>query len=451
MVGSLRLAHGLRTNTVSYIGISGMNQRLQQDIKARKIAILYQHANAVIIGMVFLSLFVTSFIYFNLWPENRSIEILAIWQIMFLLVSVVRLYGVTLYKNATIDLKQLNYWLYAYLSGIVVSGCLWGILFLYLAGILDEINTNFMIFFMEGMISAAVAAYATSFIAFLITSSTIMCPVIIYFLLQQNPLFNYIGYMLIIFLVFLLLISRQLNRTIEGYLASEYNVSRLQREKNYAAMINRELEEEILKRIDTEGKLKEEIIKAEALAEKLITISSKDGLTGLNNRRRFDEYLEKEWNRAARSSSQISLILCDIDAYKAYNDTYGHLAGDDCLKKVAEVLEHYTRRAGDMAARYGGEEFVLLLPETSLANATRLAEDIRLSIEALAEPHSASPVSEFVTASLGVATIIPTRHLSPDTLIKLADDAMYSAKDGGRNRVVAINSEGQYENKLMET
>ena len=430
---------------------SEMNQRLQQEIKTRKVAILYQHANAVIIGMIVVSLFVTSFIYFNLWPENQPLEILAIWQIMFLLVSVIRLYGVTLYKNATIGPEQMNYWLYAYLSGIVVSGCLWGVLFLYLAGFLDETNTNFMIFFMEGMISAAVAAYATSFIAFMITSSTIMCPVIIFFLLDQAPLNNYMGYMLIFFLVFLLLISRQLNRTIEGYLASEYNVSRLQREKNYAAMINRELEEEILKRIDTEGKLKEEIIKAEALADKLITISSKDGLTGLNNRRRFDEYLEKEWKRSARTSNQISLILCDIDAYKAYNDTYGHLAGDDCLKKVARVLEHYTRRASDMAARYGGEEFVLLLPETSLVNATRIAEDIRLSIEELAEPHSASPISDHVTASMGVATIIPTRHQTPDTLIKLADDAMYAAKDGGRNRVVAINSEGKYENILMET
>ena len=429
-----------------------MNIDLKKDIKAKKIEILYRHANTVIIGTLILAVVACAFVYFVIWPETKPVDPLVIWLTMYITVSVIRLYGISLYKKSSSDPERINYRLYTYLSGTVVSGCLWGMFFLYMVSLLDLTNTNILIFLMMGMISAAVAAYATSLLTFSITTFTLTCPVIVYFLLHTDKIFNDMGYMLIIYIVFLFIICRQLNKIIEEFLIHEFNISRLEREKRYAAMLNRELEEEIIKRIHTEGKLKAEKYKAEALADKLITISSKDGLTGINNRRHFDEYLENEWNRSARTATPLSLILCDIDFYKAYNDTYGHLAGDDCLKKIAHVLEHYARRASDMAARYGGEEFVIILPETSSNKAKHIAEEIRMAVEDLQILHKASDVSDHITVSLGVATQIPTRHNEPHGLINLADEAMYEAKRKGRNQViVADQSDTSHENLPVES
>jgi diguanylate cyclase (GGDEF)-like protein len=413
-----------------------MTNALEKVINARKIEILYRHGTIAVAGMLFLSVAAAAFAYYFIWPEERPADILLVWLVMFFLVSLLRLYGFTLYKINKKNYEYSGYWLYAFICGIILSGSLWGIFFLYLVGFIETEHTNFVLFFMVGLVSAAVATYATSLLAFLVTALTVVGPVVIYFVLQTDSLTNYMGYMLMIYLLYLTIIARRLNKTLEEFLAHEFNVSRLEREKQYAAMLNRELEEEILKRIDTEGKLKEEISKAEALADKLVMISSKDGLTGINNRRRFDEYLENEWNRSARSKSPLSLILCDIDFYKAYNDTYGHLAGDDTLKKVASILEHYARRAGDMAARYGGEEFVILLPDTDAEKAVHIAEQIRASVEDLRVLHKSSQIHDYLTVSIGVATIVPAREQNPSTLINLADEALYRAKHNGRNRVM---------------
>lgn len=416
-----------------------MENKLKQEISARKIDVLYRHSTIAILGMLSIALAAAIFVYFYIWPEDQSAQLLLIWLVMFFLVGIIRLYGIALYRGGKVSPAQANYWLYAYIAGSVTSGCLWGLFFLYLVGFADVDYRNFILFFMFALISTTVAAYATSLLAFFVAVSTIAGPVIIYFLIQADKLTQYMGYLLIVYLVFLIFIVRQLNNTLEQFLAHEFNLARVEQEKQYAKMLNRELEEEIRKRIHTEGKLKDEISKAEALADKLITISSKDGLTGINNRRRFDEYLVNEWNRAARSDIPLSLILCDIDSYKAYNDTYGHLAGDDCLKKIAHVLEHYARRASDLAARYGGEEFVILLPDTLPEQALVIAEQVRAAVEDLRVAHNSSEINDYVTVSLGVATVIPSRDVQPESLIHLADEALYRAKSGGRNRVVAAS------------
>ncbi|EPR41072.1 response regulator receiver modulated diguanylate cyclase [Desulfovibrio sp. X2] len=164
-------------------------------------------------------------------------------------------------------------------------------------------------------------------------------------------------------------------------------------------------------------------------------LSAVDGLTGIANRRRFDEVLEAEWRRAQRTSSPLSMILCDIDHFKAYNDASGHLLGDECLRRVALALAAGVRRPADLVARWGGEEFACILPDTDHDGATKLAEKLRASVVALNLPHEASPTAPVVTASLGVATLIPTADLPPHDLVQLADDALYYAKKAGRNRV----------------
>lgn len=172
-----------------------------------------------------------------------------------------------------------------------------------------------------------------------------------------------------------------------------------------------------------------------AAKDELERISFVDGLTGIANRRYFDEFLRREVERAAREQTPLSLIMIDIDFFKAYNDTYGHLAGDDCLKQVASSLRNTVRRPTDLVARYGGEEFAVILPNTSLEGAIRVAEKLRQNIEALKLPHLGSPQEGCLTISLGVASSSTETKDIPTTLIAKADSALYSAKRSGRNRV----------------
>jgi len=167
----------------------------------------------------------------------------------------------------------------------------------------------------------------------------------------------------------------------------------------------------------------------------LSRLSFSDALTGLANRRRFNEALQDEWRRAHRQRRPLSLVIADIDAFKRYNDLLGHLEGDRCLVEVASVFANAVRRAGDLAARYGGEEFVVLLPNVDHAHALGVAEDIRAACEALAIPHPESPASAVVTLSLGVACCVPGDGVAIESLISSADAALYRAKEEGRNRI----------------
>lgn len=162
-----------------------------------------------------------------------------------------------------------------------------------------------------------------------------------------------------------------------------------------------------------------------------------DGLTGIANRRRFDEMLATEWNRALRHQRPLSLLLCDVDHFKLYNDTYGHLAGDQCLQEVAAILDKSTRRPADIAARYGGEEFALILPETDADGAMSVAEACRSTVEARAILNQSAPQAGIVTMSIGVASVTPTGSAHQAGLIDRADKALYEAKERGRNRSIA--------------
>jgi len=191
------------------------------------------------------------------------------------------------------------------------------------------------------------------------------------------------------------------------------------------------LEQEIKQRQQVEYELK----KANLELEKQVNL---DGLTQVFNRRQFNQSITQEWRRALREKQPLSLILCDVDFFKLYNDTYGHLMGDDCLRAVAKAISDCVKRAGDLVARYGGEEFAVILPNTNGEGAVHIAETIREQIHKFQIPHVKSPISETVTLSLGVACVVPTQELSPETLIKTADQALYQAKKQGRDRFVAV-------------
>jgi diguanylate cyclase (GGDEF)-like protein len=159
-----------------------------------------------------------------------------------------------------------------------------------------------------------------------------------------------------------------------------------------------------------------------------------DSLTEIANRRRYDVALENEWRRCARSGSPLSLAIIDVDHFKAYNDHLGHAEGDRTLRRIAQTLDHFVNRPGDLVARYGGEEFVLLLPNTDAQSAAHIANDIRAGIEAVQLPHPSSPISRHVTVSLGGMTITPSGGQVDPRFFQEADAALYAAKAEGRNR-----------------
>jgi two-component system chemotaxis family response regulator WspR len=164
-------------------------------------------------------------------------------------------------------------------------------------------------------------------------------------------------------------------------------------------------------------------------------LMNSDGLTGLSNRRHFDEYMELEWRRALREQGQLSLLMIDVDYFKTYNDTFGHLEGDEALRKVATAIRDASARPSDLPARYGGEEFALVLPNTSQGGARLMAEKLRMTVEALKIPHISPAEGSSLTISIGLSTVIPQTGSNCRDLISAADKGLYLAKNNGRNQV----------------
>jgi two-component system, chemotaxis family, response regulator WspR len=180
--------------------------------------------------------------------------------------------------------------------------------------------------------------------------------------------------------------------------------------------------------------------KLETHAQESKRLSGADALTELANRRLFDETLEREWDRAGRTRQPLAIILADIDRFKAHNDTYGHQAGDECIRQVAAVLKRGVRQPSDLVARYGGEEFAVILPSADVAGAAVVAERMRRDVESLKLAHVNNVVGHDVTVSLGVAVMVPDTSASISALVAAADEALYRAKAVGRNQVIVADS-----------
>lgn len=193
---------------------------------------------------------------------------------------------------------------------------------------------------------------------------------------------------------------------------------------------------ELPARVGAALRLKRALDERDAANRRLEALSQTDGLTGVANRRRFDQTLREEWQRAAREGFHLSLLLLDIDHFKRFNDSRGHQEGDRCLQAVAALIGRQAGRPGDLAARYGGEEFALILPNTAVAGALAVGERLRAALAEAALPHGASPTSALVTFSVGCGTAIPQAGQEATMLLAAADRALYRAKGAGRDRVV---------------
>jgi len=204
---------------------------------------------------------------------------------------------------------------------------------------------------------------------------------------------------------------------------------KIQRLQQQLQQQNQKLKQEVKRRKKIENDLKEANRKLEYLA-------NYDGLTSVANRRYFTEILEQEWYGLQRQQLPLSIILCDVDYFKPYNDNYGHPEGDQCLQKIAKLLDKTLNRHTDLVARYGGEEFIILLPNTDLIGTQKVVQNIQMNLKESNLPHLYSLVEKRVTLSFGITCQIPEPSLTPEALIKKADDALYEAKRRGRNTFV---------------
>lgn len=246
-------------------------------------------------------------------------------------------------------------------------------------------------------------------------------------------------------IIFLTAISKEQKHLLRGYEAGAVDflfkpiepVILMSKVKIFLALYNQkrlinEQSLELKQKVEELLIVKKELEKTNNILQDL---SSLDGLTGIPNRRYFDDFVDKEWKSAIRERTPLSFIMIDIDHFKAYNDNYGHQAGDECLKQVGRVLKDTSKRPRDLIARYGGEEFVAVLSDTDINGAMMVAERLRLSIKDLNLPHEHSPVAKTVTVSMGVAGGVPAHDSLFGSFITMADKALYQAKEEGRNQI----------------
>ena len=297
---------------------------------------------------------------------------------------------------------DLAYWTKYFLAGACAAGVVWG-----LSGILLFHPSSFphqvvLAFVLGGMVAGALPLLSSVRHAYWCFAIPVVAPISIRMMWVGDRIHLVMGLLMVIFGLAMLATSAQVHRLFR----------------------------------DSE-KLRRELFSSSEVAQALEYLVRLDSLTGIPNRRLFEEELNKEWARAKRDDAPLSLIMADIDYFKEYNDHYGHPAGDLCLVDVAQAMHHTLSRPGDVVARIGGEEFAFLLPQTDLSGAISVAEQIHERVLALNLPHEASPVASHVTLSFGVSSSELASVSSPAELIRTSDIALYEAKRCGRNQIVA--------------
>lgn len=395
-------------------------------LKGRQIDVLFEQSMVSITAV-----FIASILYALCLWQHVPVKIVFAWLIVFLFVSLFRLLGTFIYFKSYKKNENNDKWLIAFLIGAFISGSMWGLIAFLMLPSSDLLITMFTILFICGLAAGAIATYSVSQSVYLAFTLPSVLPLAVILIVDKDQTMIKLGYIILLCFCFLLLSLKKFNKIVNASLSN-------QQEKE---ILLEELKLDINNRKKIEAQLIIEKEQAEKHSEMMSELSSRDGLTGIYNRRRFDEFMNNEWGRSTRNKTAVSLIMCDIDHFKLYNDHYGHQKGDDCLILVAHILEDYTRRGGDFAARYGGEEFVIVLPDTNNSDAYKIAEQICISIEALNLKHEASNNSNFVTCSFGIATITPSQTINSSILIKRADEALYLAKREGRNNIISMQIE----------
>jgi diguanylate cyclase (GGDEF)-like protein len=294
--------------------------------------------------------------------------------------------------------EEAQRWLNYFSIAVGISGVLWGIYGAFLAQYADSYQLAAVLLTLGALLSGAVIAFSVSMPVYLAFSVPTMVPLALWLTISPVEGRRFLGLTVLVWVVFMLFAARRFRRFALESLGYQYNL--------------------------------------EQLASQLKQLSTLDGLTNLANRQRFDEELDAAVANAKQEAAPLALILCDVDFFKQYNDAYGQMHADVCLRNIANQLDGVARRAGGWAARVGGEEFAVILSGADAENALRVGEELRAAVEGLRMVNSMSEVSDFVTASFGIGAIIPADNIGSD-LLQRAEEALREAKRAGRNRVCA--------------
>ena len=378
-----------------------MNER-QKLVYVEQVRLIYsQLPTAFVGGAIIAPLFV--WIFWNVSDHSLLIGLLVVAQSV-LVARIVPYVGF----NRRPDDDRIEMWGNLFVLFTFLQGSIWGAAWLLFLPAEDPVYNVVVAMWVIGMSAASVSAYTAHLKALLAFFVPVVVPGVAQLFIIGGQLHVALGLAICIYAIVVVRALLPIHRSMVA-----------------AIGLNFELEEEIQERKRMEEQLRE--------------ISLSDGLTGLANRRHFDGVLETELQRAQRNAQSLSLVLIDIDDFKAFNDTYGHVKGDECLRRVSRLIAESVKRTGDLAARYGGDELALILPDTDAGDALRITDGIREAVRDLALPHKSSGIDgcECVTVSAGIATIIPDRDAEPSEIIQLADEALYRAKRSGRDRVVS--------------
>lgn len=369
-------------------------------VRAEQIRLLYSQGSTIqILGIVTALVSVSA-----LWPVADH-TLLIIWLCIMISVSLVRLGVNSKFPERSASDESLAIWGNLYIAGTFVSGVIWGILaFLYDPSWPAPYQVILFIVY-TGITAGAFNTNSSlfwAFPAFYLPPS--LC--LMFVMLQQSEQgFFELTALFGIYVLLMYVTTLRFHKRLTSSLKIRFN------------------NEQLATRLEDANR-------------NLSQLVERDELTGLHNRRSMDKFLASEWNRHHRNRLPLSLLFIDLDYFKQYNDEYGHQEGDKCLLKVANLLQKHAQRSTDMAARFGGEEFAVILPDTRESEALLIAHRIRSGLQALNLPHTGSEITDRVTMSIGVSTAIPRRLNAEESLVLAADQALYRAKDEGRDRVI---------------
>lgn len=377
-----------------------MNEK-EKLVHAEQVRIIYSQTLTAVIGNP-----VTAAIFIWIFWSVSDHTILLIWFSCIFVLSIVRLPPYLIYQRHE-HVENIQQWDNLFLSMTFLQGSLWGVAMLIFIPVGEPIYNVIVAMWLVGLSSATVSAYPAYIKAVLAFFIPAVIPGTLHIFIIGDPLNIALGFAICVSSIIGIRATLQINKSILE-----------------AIKLNFILENEIKERKKAEEKLRE--------------VSIKDELTGLFNRRHFNEVLQNELKRAHRNSTPLSLILIDIDYFKSFNDTYGHVEGDNCLQRIGQSLNDSVKRPGDLVARYGGEELAVILSYTESDDAYNIAEAIRQDIQSLNIPHTGSEIDglNVVTISAGVTTMVPRTDTTPEDIIQKADKALYKAKHQGRNQTV---------------
>ncbi len=356
----------------------------QETLKSRLLICSAQQTNEVLIASLVL-MAVNGVIFWQSIPHC----FISIWSGCLFVTCLIRGYGAHIYLR-TPELQPIAKWNVQMISTSILQGIAWGVFSVVAYRYLSLGDMIIVMMTIAGMTAGAVTSTSSSFISFLGFSVTALLPLALVMLSASDKESKAIGLLLNLFFLLTLRQARTMNKIL---VTSIGNSIELERAK----------------------------LRSESIAKELYQLSTMDSLTLISNRRGFDEALSREWQRSRRTESALTLILLDVDNFKAYNDHFGHPAGDKCLRDIALELTHHARRGGDIVSRYGGEEFAIILPDLNNGLGIDIANNICSAVEKLKLEHPISDCSDVVTISAGVHSTIPGRFQDSQELIKCAD------------------------------